>query len=108
MHIRVIDHHLTVKTTRPKERRVEDVRAVRGTHHDQPPIPGEPIHLDQDLVQRLLTLIITLPDPRATLTPSSVKLVNENDRRARLTRLTKQIPHPRRTTPDQRLQKISP
>ena len=49
---------LTVEAARPHERRVQDVGAVRGGHDDDALAGVEPVHLDQQLVQRLLALVV--------------------------------------------------
>ena len=106
VHIGRVDHHLAVEPSRPQQRRVEDVRPVGGAHHDQPAVAGEAIHLDQDLVQRLLTLVVALADAGATLAARGVELVDEDDRRRRLARLAEQVAHTGRADAHQRLDEV--
>ncbi len=74
--------------------------------HDQAGVAGEPIHLDEDLVERLLALVVALPDAGAALAPGGVELVDEDDRRRRLASLAEQIAHARGAHPDQRLDEV--
>src|SRR6202035_4891861 len=67
-----VDHHLAVEATGAQQRRAEDVRAVGRAHHDQAAVAGEAVHLDEDLVQRLLALVVALSDAGATLAPRGV------------------------------------
>ena len=53
------DVDLTVKAARAQQRLVQDVRAVRGSHDDDAIVGIEAVHLDQQLVQGLLALIVT-------------------------------------------------
>jgi hypothetical protein len=49
----------TRRSKRPgRIRRVEDVRAVGGGHHDHVVVRVEAVHLHQNLVKRLLALVV--------------------------------------------------
>ena len=50
--------HLTVEPTGAQQRRVEDVHAVGGGQHHHALVGGEAVHLHQELVQRLLALVV--------------------------------------------------
>ena len=50
---------------------------------DQPAAGVEAVHLDQQLVERLLALVVALADAGAALAPDGVELVDEHDRRRR-------------------------
>ena len=83
VHVGDVDHDLAVEAARAQQRGVEDVGAVGRAHHDQPAVAGEAVHLDEDLVERLLALVVALADARAALAPGGVELVDEDDRRRR-------------------------
>src|ERR1051325_6465499 len=53
-----VDDELPVETTRAQERRVEDVRPVRGGDQDDVVLHLEAVHLDEQLVERLLALVV--------------------------------------------------
>ena len=80
----------TVETSRAQQGLIQAFRAVgrRQDHHALTAI--ETIHLGQELVQRLLTLVVRA---HATLTAlaNSVDLVDENDARRLLIGLPEQI-----------------
>src|SRR6266700_3694723 len=52
----------------PEQRGVEDVGAVGGGDQDDALVRLEAIHLDQELVERLLPLVVAAPQPRAAVT----------------------------------------
>jgi hypothetical protein len=54
-----IDHHLPVEAARAQERRVEHVGAVGGRDEDHAVVGFEAVHLDEQLVERLLPLVVT-------------------------------------------------
>ena len=101
-----VDHDLAVEAPGAQQRRVEDVGAVGGAHHHQPAVAGEAVHLDEDLVERLLALVVALPDAGAALAPGGVELVDEDDRRRRLARLAEQVAHAGRADADERLDEV--
>ncbi len=56
---------LAVEAARAQQRGVEDVGAVGGAHHDDAGVAAEAVHVDQQLVERLLALVVALPDAGA-------------------------------------------
>src|SRR4030065_608536 len=61
-----------------------------------PDIPGrvlEPVHLDQELVQRLLALVVASAQARAALAADRVDFVDEDDARRMLFRLLEHVAH---------------
>ena len=81
----LVDHDLAVEPPWTHQRGVEHVGAVGGRHDDHALLRVEPVHLDQQLVQRLLALVVRA-EPGAQRTPASladrVDLVEEHERRA--------------------------
>ena len=77
--VRPVDHDLSVETAWPEERGVEDVRAVGGCEHDDPALRIEPVHLDEELVQCLLALVVAASQACAALPTYGVDLVHEDD-----------------------------
>src|SRR5207248_665797 len=63
-----IDDDLTVEAARAQERRVEDVRPVRRGDQDDVVLHLEAVHLDEQLVQRLLALVVTAAEAGAAVT----------------------------------------
>src|SRR4029453_18980977 len=55
--VRSTDRDSTIEATGPQQRRVEDVDSVGGRDHDHALEAGEAVHLREDLVKRLLSLV---------------------------------------------------
>ncbi len=106
VHVRHVDHDLAVEAPRAQQRRVEDVGAVGRAHHDEAAVAREAVHLDEDLVERLLALVVALADARAALAPGGVELVDEDDRRRGLARLAEQVAHAGSADADERLDEV--
>src|SRR4029079_3015916 len=78
---------------RPKQGRVEDVRPVGGGDDDHVGVGVEAVHLDEDLVQRLLALVVASAEAGAALAADRVDLVHEHDARRVALRLVEQVAH---------------
>ena len=72
-----------------------------------PSVPGEPVHLGEDLVERLLALVVAA-DRRAAAARAAdrVELVDEDDRRRRLLGLLEQVAHPAGADADDHLDEL--
>src|SRR6476661_9594397 len=90
-HVRPVQDDLPVEASRSKQRRVEDVRPVRGGHDDDVRVRVEPVHLDEDLVQGLLALVVTAAEAGATLAADRVDLIDEHDARRIALGLVEQV-----------------
>ena len=74
-----LDEDLAVEATRPQQRRVEILEAVRGAHHDHLVARAEPVELDEQLVQRLVLLAVEAAGrcaPVPTASSSSMKTID--------------------------------
>ena len=92
--IRRIDRHPPIKPTRPQQRRIEDVRPVGRREHDHAGAGVKAVHLGQDLVERLLTLVVPAHHRSAAARPADrVELVDKDDRRGGLLGLLEQVTH---------------
>ena len=90
----------------PQQRRIQYIRPVGRRHQDDAFVGFEAVHLDEELVQRLLALVVTAPEPGAAMTANGVDFVDENDTRCVLLRLLEHIAHTACTDPDEHLDKI--
>ena len=81
--VRTVDRDLAVEATGAQQRRVEDVRTVGGGDEDHRVIRLEAVHLNEELVERLLALVMATAEARAALTADGVDLVDEDDAGAR-------------------------
>ena len=101
-----IDIDLSVETTGSEQRRVEDIRPVGRRHDDDAVILFEAVHLHEQLVERLLSLVVTAAEPRASLPADRVDLVDEDDAGHVALRLIEQVAHSRRAGADEHLDEI--
>ena len=101
-----VDDDLAVEAARAQQRGVEDVGPVRRRDEDDVVLQLEPVHLDEELVQRLLALVVAAAEPGAAVTADRVDLVDEDDARARLLRLLEQVAHARGADADEHLDEV--
>ena len=105
--IRPIHQHLPVKASGPQQRRIENLRAIRGRKQHDADRWVEAVELGQKLVQRLLTLIMATGDlARGARPPKSVEFVDEDDRRGGFPGLLEQVAHPCGTDAHEHLDKL--
>ncbi len=97
-----------VEAAGAQQRRVQHVGPVRGRQHDDGLGGLEAVDLGEDLVERLLALVVGAGDRHRALAraPDRVELVDEDDRRRRLLGLGEQVAHPRGADADDRLDEL--
>ena len=105
-HIGLVDDDLAVEAAGAQKRGIKDVGTVRRRHDDDAFIGREAIHLDEQLVERLLALVVTAADARAALAADGVDLVDEDDARRVLLRLIEEVAHARGADTDEHLDKV--
>src|SRR5829696_8936120 len=94
--VRRLNRDAAVEAAWAQQRRIEDLGPVGGRQHDDAGTRLEAVHLGEDLVERLLALIVGAGErARAAGTADRVELVDEHDRRGGGLRLGKQVPHAR-------------
>ncbi len=83
----------TCRSKRPgrKQRGIEHVGAVGRGDEDDALVRLEAVHLDQELVQRLLALVIAAAKTRAAMPANRVDFVDEDDARRVLLRLLEHV-----------------
>ena len=104
-----VDDDLPVEAPGTDERRVEHVRTVRRSHDDDALAGVEPVHLDQQLVQGLLALVVGAEPGahRAAATlADGVDLIQEDERGCLLLRLLEQLAHARSSEADEHLHEL--
>ncbi len=77
----------------PQERRVEDVGPVGGGDDDDVGVGVEAVHLDEDLVEGLLALVVRAAQAGAALAADGVDLVHEHDAGAVALGLVEEVAH---------------
>src|SRR5580658_6979263 len=92
-HIRSRHYHAPVESAGPEQRGIQHIRTVRGLDQDHAFIRFKTVHLHQQRVQSLFTLVVTAAQPRAAMPPDCVNFVDENDARRVLLALLEQVAH---------------
>ena len=93
LHVRAVEDDLAVEAAGPQQRRVEDVGPVGGGDDDHVGVRVEAVHLDEDLVEGLLALVVAAAEAGAALAADRVDLVHEHDARAVALGLVEQVAH---------------
>src|SRR4051812_48931043 len=88
-----VDDDLTVEAARAQQRRVEDVGTVGGGDQDDVVLHLEAVHLDEQLVERLLALVVTAAEAGAAVASDGVDLVHEDDAGRVLLGLLEEVAH---------------
>ena len=78
-HVRPVQDHPPVKTTRTEQCWVQDVGPIGGGDNDDVGIGIKAIHLDQDLIERLLPFVVATAQACAAVTPDSINFVHKDD-----------------------------
>src|SRR5215470_12177002 len=106
LHVGTRHDDAPVEAARPEERRIEHVGAVGGGDQDDALVGLEAVHLDQQLVERLLALVVTAAEPGAAVAPDRVDLVDEDDAGRVLLPLYEEIAHARGADADEHLDEV--
>ena len=106
LHVGPVDRDLAVEAAGAQERRVEDVGPVGGGDQDDAALHVEAVHLDQQLVEGLLTLVVTTAEAGAAVPADRVDLVDEDDRRRVRLGLLEQVADSGGTDTDEHLDEV--
>ena len=99
-------HHLAVETAGAQQRRIEHVGTVGGGDDDHADVGLEAVHLDQQLVQRLLALVVAAAEAGAALATDGVDFVDEDDAGRGLLGLLEHVAHARRADADEHFDEV--
>ncbi len=91
LHVGGLDGNLAVEAARTQQRRVEHVGTVGRRDQDDAAAHVEAVHLDQQLVERLLALVVAAAHAGAAVASDGVDLVDEDDGRGGLLGLLEQV-----------------
>ncbi len=106
LQVRGLDGDLPIETSRAQQRGIQHVGPVGGGDQDDSAADVETVHLDQQLVQRLLALVVTAAHAGATVPADGVDLVDEDDGRGVLLGLLEQITYARSAHTDEHLYEV--
>src|SRR4051794_30282333 len=101
-----VDDDLAVEAAGTEQRRIEDVRAVRGGDEDDVVLHLEAVHLHQELVQRLLALVVPAAHAGPAVAADGVDLVHEDDAGRVLLRLLEEVADAGGADPDEHLDEV--
>ena len=107
--VRPVDEDLPVEATRPQQGRIENLGSVGCGNQDDPGGRVEPVHLHEQLVQRLFLLVVTA-EPRngAAGAAQRVQLVDEDDAGRLGAGLLEQVAHAGGAHADEHLHEFRP
>ena len=100
------DHHAAIETARAQQRRIEHVRTVGRGDQDDAFVRLEAVHLDQQLVQGLLALVVSAAETGAAMTADRVDFVDEDDAGRILLALLEQVADAACAHADEHLHKV--
>mmetsp|Transcript_30476 Transcript_30476/g.81987 ORF Transcript_30476/g.81987 Transcript_30476/m.81987 type:complete len:351 (-) Transcript_30476:793-1845(-) len=105
--VRQVDEDLAVKAARPHEGVVQDVRPVGRCEDDDARRGVEAVHLHEELVERVLTLVVASREAAlAALAPHRIDLVDEDYARGHGARLGKEVADARGTDAHEHLDEV--
>merc|ERR1711943_15465 len=97
---------LFVETSRTQQRRIENVRSVRRRNYNDASVTLETIHFSQQLVQRLLSFVVTAANAGTSGSTDGIDFIDENDARRVLLRFLEQVSHSRGTHANKHFDKL--
>ena len=106
LQVRAVDRDLAVEAAGAQQRGVEDVGPVGGRDQDDAALDVEAVHLDQQLVEGLLALVVAATHAGATVPADGVDLVDEHDGGGVGLGLLEQVAHPGGADTDEHLDEV--
>src|SRR5207244_10623508 len=88
-----IDDDAAIEAAGAEEGGIEDVGAVGCGNEDDTVVGLEAVHLDEELVEGLLALVVSAAEACATVTTDCVDLVDEDDAGGVLLALLEEVPY---------------
>mmetsp|Transcript_36609 Transcript_36609/g.72947 ORF Transcript_36609/g.72947 Transcript_36609/m.72947 type:complete len:223 (+) Transcript_36609:1214-1882(+) len=109
--VRKVDRHAAVEAARPGEGGIECVGAIGRGEHNNAGVAIKAVHLSEDLVKCLLTLVVAAAAHAATATARTcatdgIDFVDENDARSVLLRLAEEVAHTRGADTNEHLNEL--
>ena len=106
LHVGTIDDDAAIESAGAEQRRIEHVGTVGRRDEDDAFVRLEAVHLDEQLVQRLLALVVTAAEAGAAMTADGVDFVDEDDAGRVLLALLEQVADARRADADEHLDEV--
>ncbi len=86
-----IHHDAPIEAAGAEQCRIKHIRTIRRGHENDALVRLEAVHLDQQLVQSLLALVVSTAEASTTVTSHGVDFVDENDAGSVLLALLEQV-----------------
>ena len=99
-------HYLAIETAGPQQCGVEHVGPIGRGDQDHPLVGLKPVHLDEQLVERLLAFVVAAAETGPAMTADRVDFVDEDDARRVLLALLEHVAHAARADADKHLDKV--
>src|SRR5579864_5014963 len=84
-------HHAAIEAPGPQQSRIEHVGTVGCRHQDHTLVRFKTVHFNQQLIERLLALIMAAAETGTAMPAYCVDLIDENDAGSVLLPLLKQV-----------------
>ncbi|OLC07636.1 MAG: hypothetical protein AUH41_10030 [Gemmatimonadetes bacterium 13_1_40CM_66_11] len=104
--VRHVDHDLAVEPAGTQQGGIENVGTVGGGEQNDAVVRLEAIHFDEQLIQRLLALVVAATEPSPAVPADGIDLVDEDDARGMRLALLEQVAHARGTDADEHLDEV--
>src|SRR5438874_2019464 len=101
-----IDGDLAIESARAEQRWIQDIGPVRSRDNDDTFLGIESVHLDQERIKCLLTLIVTAADAVAAVAADRVDFIDKNDAGRAFLALLEHVPDPAGSDTDEHLHEI--
>src|SRR5262245_42976324 len=106
LHVRTVDDDAAVEAARAQERGIENVGTVGRRNENDAFVRLEAVHLDEELIERLLALVVAAAEAGAAMAADRVDLVDEHDAGSVLLPLLEQVADARRADADEHLDEV--
>jgi hypothetical protein len=105
-YIRQAHIHLPVEAAGAQQGVIQNIGAVGGRHNDYALVVAEAVHLNKELVQGLLALVVSAAQAGTSLAAHGVDLIDEDYRGLHFFRLLKKVAYAGRAHADIKLHKV--
>src|SRR5207245_2929496 len=101
-----IDCDLSIKTARSQQRWIEHIRSVGGGDDDNTFLRIKTVHLDQQRVKRLFTLVVAAAQTMTATAPHCINFIDKNKTRRIFSSLLEHVAHTAGANAHEHLDKI--
>ena len=105
-HVGQAHHHAAVEAAGAQQRGIKHVGAVGGRDEDDAVVRFESVHFDEQLIQRLLALVVSAAEAGTAMTADGVDFVDEDDAGSVLLALFEEIANAACADADEHLNKV--